>query len=112
MRGGVDVVIKLCGYAIYLPIVFIGIPKARKAAVGKWAYINLDRYAALPSRHEVCIKPMRIIGNNVNPDGANRVLHGRNNQIKIEIRAVATNKCLRRPFEKMAHCRNGSGADC
>lgn len=72
-------VIDLCGYIVYLPIVFVGMSKARKAAVGKWAYINLDKYAALLSRREICIKSMRIIGNGVSPDSANCVLHGRNN---------------------------------
>lgn len=53
--------IDLYGIIVYLPAIFIGITKTRKAAVGKWAYIYLDQYVILPSRHEVRIKPMRII---------------------------------------------------
>ena len=53
--------IDLCGIIVYLPTIFIGITKARKAAAGKWDYVCLDQYTIRPSRHEVRIKPMRII---------------------------------------------------
>lgn len=53
----------LCiGIIVYLPSVFVGIAKPRKAAIGKWEYICLDPYPIFPSRHEICIKPIRIIG--------------------------------------------------
>ena len=54
-------VFALClGIIVCLPSVFVGITKPRKAAVGKWEYIKMDPYPIFPSRHEVCIKPMRI----------------------------------------------------
>ncbi len=59
-------IIDLCGVIVYLHALFIGIPKSRKSAVGKWKYLYLDQYNILPSRHEVHIESMRIIEKNIN----------------------------------------------
>lgn len=108
-------IFELClGIIVCLPSIFVGVAKTRKAAVGKWEYICLDPYPIFPSRHEICIKPMRIIRGQRKSRQRTSVFRMGVISRKYKLSgAVSAAMCAGiEPPLYMERCRNGIGEDC